>query len=119
MSRGNEAIGTLTIPSGAAVSPALSSILSQGQMKVLGSMVELAIYSPAALTTAMVVQIAPEYPGVNWKTMQQDGADIVPTAGDVILVRNPVFLDLRIQGAGNEAADRDFTLMGKLDYPDN
>lgn len=119
MSRGSELIGTLAIAAAGSTSALLSSLLSKGQMKVLGSMLELAIYAPAALTGAITVEIAPEYPGVNWRTLQQDGADVVPTAGDVALVRSPAFMDLRIQSAGVEAAEREFILMGKLDYPDS
>lgn len=119
MSKLSELIGTLTIASAGSTSGLLSDLLSKGQMKVLGSMVELAIYAPAALTGAITVEIAPEYPGVTWRTLQQDGSDVVPTAGDVALVRSPAFMDLRIQSAGVEAADRDFVLMGKLDVPDS
>jgi hypothetical protein len=89
-------------------------------MKVLGSAVSLSIYSPETLAEAATVEVAAEYPGTNWRTLQDEtGANVVPTADDVINIPAPSFLDMRIVLGGAAAAGRTFQIMAKLDYPES
>lgn len=114
MSYGVQKVGTLVIANGQTVSSLLSSILSQGQMKVLGSVETLAIAGPSALTAAVTVEVAQEYPGTSWTKLQRAGADVPVTAVDTTEIDRPAFRDLRLVSAGAEGAERSFGIMAKI-----
>lgn len=113
-----ERIGTLRINNGAAISALLSSLLSRGQMKVLGSVEQLSIQAPAALTNAVAVEVAAEYPGVTWSRLKRAGVDVTLPAGGTTDIDRPAFRDLRFQSAANEGANRDFVVIAKMNLPE-
>lgn len=110
----NEKLGNLVIANGETTSTLLSSLLSEGQMKVLGSLEQLAIQGPSALTAAVTVEVAQQYPGTSWAKLQRGGSDVAVTATDTTEIDRPVFRDLRLVSAGAEGAERTFQLMAKL-----
>lgn len=114
MSYITDVVGSLTIANGGSTSGLLSSVLSEGQMKVLGSAAALSIKGPAALTGAVTVEVAQEYPGTSWTKLQRAGSDVAIGAADTVDIENPMFRDLRLVSAGTEGAERVFGLMAKL-----
>lgn len=117
MSAHNTSKVTLSIPNAGSDSPWLSSILSLGQMKaVLGSVVHMIIYTPAALTNAITVQVVPTEGDTSGKTLQTSaGTDLTLAAGKAVVVPASAFKDMRIHSAGAEAGQRDFDVVIQVD----
>lgn len=107
-------IGTLQIASGAANSAKLSTLLSAGQMKVLGTARSITIHAPAALTGAVKVGVSYDG-GTTFTELNEDGTDVSVPAGDARVIFSVGWDDLRLQSAANEAANRDFVLFAQLD----
>lgn len=102
--------GTLRIASGQTASAKLSSILTEGQMKVAGGLDNIIIYGPPALTAVVSVQVAPVYGASTWMTLQVNGSDVTVAAAKATSFHAAAFLDLRLNSAGAEGADRDFVV---------
>lgn len=109
----------LTIPNGQTDSNVLS--LSQDRVG-LGMGINMTIYTPAAYTAAITVQLSPvDNPAAgDWKTLQYPvpGTDLVLTAGKAVFI-NAVGLfgarAMRIHSAGAEGADRVHQLFTQID----
>lgn len=140
MSLLTEKLGTLTISSGQTTSPALSTILSEGQMKVAcGFLDNLKIYVPHGLAESVDVQMSPiDSPtSADWDsdgTIDIDAADLITTeddldledensdnletegmsSGGIVSIDDPAFKDLRLVASAPVASDRAFRLVGKL-----
>ena len=117
-------IGTLTIPSGTAVSGSLVSAAVDGGAalstsvvkRALGSAIDLLLYCPATLPETVVVQISPvKNPASgDWKTLEINGADVEAAAGRVIDLPIGAVKDIRLKSSTNVASDRAFILRGQL-----
>ena len=107
----------LSIPSAGTDSPALSSILSAGQLKVIfGGCTSFTIHSlAAAFTGTITVQVVSTegaaFPG---QTLQSNGADITLVATKATPFFYSGFRDLRIHSSGAEAGQRDFDLLFQI-----
>lgn len=116
MSRHRELLGTLTIPNGGTDTPALSSLLSASQLRVLGgSIVSLEVTGPAALTAACTVQTVPVAGSTTWNAIIVEGATPALAAVTTVSIEVPAFADLRIHSAGAEGAARAFILVAQLE----
>jgi hypothetical protein len=105
----------LTIPAAGTDTPALSSLLSKGNLRsTLGNTSDLIIYAPAALTGTITIQIAPRYGAGEWKTFQDAGADVNIAAGKAISIPVGAIEDLRIHSSGAEGAARDFDVVVQI-----
>lgn len=108
---------TLSIPNAGTDSPRLSDLWSKGQVRsTIGATSDLSIHAPAALTGVCTIQVAPKYADAlaNFKTLQQNGADVALPAGKVTNINLGAFGDIRIHSAGAEAAQRDFDLVFQI-----
>lgn len=115
----NADLGTLTILSGAANSGNFDplGIGSEGVRKVAaGSLADLIIYAPATLTNTCNIQVAPnESPAAgDWKDLYIAGNLVTVPAGGATSIPCAAFRAIRVHSAGNEGADRVFTLVGQL-----
>ena len=102
----------LTIPNAGTDSPALSTLLSAGQLKVLfGSAIGLTITCvSAALTGTVSVQVVATEGGSTWTTLQQSGAPVTIGALTTVPIFTGAFRDLRIHSGSAEGANRDFDI---------
>lgn len=107
---------TLSIPNGGTDTPALSSLLSKGNLRsTLGNTSMLTVFAPAALTAACTVQVRSQYGTGAWLTLQENGADVAVAAGKAVDVFGVAAEDLRVHSAGAEGAQRDFVVSFKID----
>lgn len=107
----------ITISSGQTTSVALSTLLSEGQIKVLfGGAVDMIVYAPAALTGTVTVQYSPKSSPAagDWKTVQVSGSDLTFPAAKATSVFPISARDLRFVSSGAEGADRVFAVNAVL-----
>ena len=108
---------TLSIPNAGTDSPALRTILSAGQLKVIFGTCTVFIVTclAAALTAGVTVSVLPVEGGSTWTTLQNPSNSDV-TIGALKSVPFPYsgFRDLRIHSSSAEAAQRDFNLTFQL-----
>lgn len=116
MSAHNTTSFRLTIANGGTDSPYLSSLFSAGQLKaLLGSLVQMVVYTPAALTAAVTMQVrAVEASGTPVTLQTPAGTDVAFAAAKGVVVNAGAFRDFRMHSAGAEAADRDFDFVCQL-----
>lgn len=108
-------VGTLTIANGATDSPALSTLLTAGQMKVLGgSIADLEITAPAALTGTCNVQTVPVEGSTTWTDATLFGSTFALGAGTTTSIPISSFADLRIHSGSAEGAARAFIVVAQL-----
>jgi hypothetical protein len=107
---------TLSIPNAGTDSPALSTLLSKGNLRsTLGNSEEITIFAPAALTGVCTAQVRSQYGVGPWVTLQQNGADVAIGAGKAANIYGAAIEDLRIHSAGAEAAQRDFVVSFQIE----
>lgn len=116
MARHVATIATLRIASGQSASAAISSA-TMNTKTALGHIVDLLIYSPAALTGTITVETSwLESPGASdWRTLNVSGTDVAVGAGKAVLVSVAAMRALRLKSSGSEASDRDFVIVGQYD----
>ena|SRR5689334_10349221 len=115
MSAHNAGPYTLSIPNAGTDTPALSTLLSAGQLKVAsGSCIGMTVTSPAALTGTITIQTVPTEGSSSWVTLQQNGSDITVAAGKMVPISVGAFRDIRIHSSGAEGSQRDFLLTFQL-----
>lgn len=116
MSAHNAGPVTLSIANGQTDTPALSSLFSRGQLKaLLGSLVQMVIQAPSALTGAVTIQVVGTEGSSSWVTLQSPaGTDIPIAASKAVIVNAGAFRDLRLHSASAEGAQRDFVLTFQL-----
>lgn len=107
-------IGTLRITSGQANSAKLSTLLSAGQRKVLGTAKSITIHAPATLTGTVKVGVSYDG-GTTFTELNENGTDVSVAAGDARVIFSVGWDDLRLQSSVAEGADRDFVLFAQLD----
>lgn len=108
----------LTIPSGQTD----SNVLSLSQDKVgIGMGIGMTIYTPAAYTAAITVQLSPvDNPSAgDWKTLQYvPGTDLTLVALKAVFISSGALFGakaMRIHSAGAEGADRTHQLFTQID----
>lgn len=110
---------TLTIPNGGTVSGAISQALGastdslgqqlSGGRSALGTATGVVIYSPAALTGTITVQVQPRGSPSLWLPYSPGGA--AQTFGiNVAFPVAPGFSDMRLSSSASEAAARTFII---------
>lgn len=106
----------LTIPITDTDSPALSTVLTAGQLKImLGSMTGITIHTPAALTGVCVIQVVPLEGLTTWQNLQANGTDVALAAVKATFVPMAGFSDMRIHSASAEGAARTFNLVIQIE----
>lgn len=111
-------LGTISIANAGTTSGGLSGVSSASVVRVaLDYAIAISIFSPAALTGTVTVQVSPvESPAAgDWKALSVGGADVtIPAAKAVILTSLGGFKDLRLVSGSAEAAQRDFIVRAQL-----
>lgn len=103
----------LSIPNGGTDSPYVSSLFSAGQLKALfGSLVQMIVYTPAALTGTVTMQIRSlEATGTPVTLQVVPGTDTAFAAAKGVVVNAGAFRDFRIRSSAAEGAQRDFEVV--------
>lgn len=93
---------SLVIPNGTSTSNALGQILEDSW--------GLTIYTPAALTGTISVEVEPTDTGTNFVTLQSGGTDVTLPAGKATVINPIPFRQIRVTSNAAEGAARTFTL---------
>ena len=79
-----------------------------------GNFYSIAIQGPAALTTAVTVQVTLD--GTNYRALQSGGADVTVAALKVLVLSPCPYRGIRVVAAGAEAAERVFEVHALRQY---
>ena len=74
----------------------------------------LTIFAPSALTNACKVQVSTD--DSSWQDLQSGGSDVAVALDKAIVIDYVGFEYLRIESAGNEAAERTFKVRAVEDF---
>lgn len=109
-----EHIGDLVIADTEDTSTLLSSLLTPVQRSVLGTMDQLTVFGPAALTGTVTIEVSDEPDGTFVPLNDSNGAPIEIAAATATDIPFTTYKDLRLKSSGAEGDDRVFKLFGRL-----
>lgn len=108
---------SFVIANGGTESGLLSAQRSKGQVKLApGSLVDMIVYTPDALTNTLKAYISPVYPGdtADWRVLANASGDIAFAANKAIQLTIASFRDLKFVSSGAEAAERTIKVAWQL-----